>query len=236
MGKYCEKCKREINDDKANFCPDCGTPLMDKAQSNIALEDDQIKQIIGSEESKQEKTIIKYCEYCKKNIADSEAKFCPDCGRALIDRTLVENEAEDSTTEFPKLVFCKKKMIARLVYKTIYSEVEISVRDLSIKQRIERFIIPNREQEKRILFSEIQKAEIKTKIDFWDALYAIVFGVLGFMNPALFLVTAVCLYTGYGKNLVMKMQNGEEFSIPFRGKLEEAEKMLTIINSKIGVQ
>ncbi len=234
MKNYCEKCKKEIDDLEAKFCPDCGTPLsqrlLDSPEISMGSNKEEIFKDI------KEQVMVKYCEKCKKEIDDLEAKFCPDCGSTLIDRTLADNEEKDFATESPKLVFCKQKMIARLVYKTIYSEVEISFYDLSIKQRIERFIIPDREQEKKILFSEIQKAEIKTKIDFWDALYAIVFGILGFMNPALFLVTVVCLYTGYGKNLVMKMQNGEEFSIPFRGEIEEAEKVLTIINSKIGVQ
>ena len=69
-------------------------------------------------------------------------------------------------------------------------------------------------------------------MDFWDTLYAALFGVMFLMNitdVAWLLLIAVFLYTGYGKVLNLKMKNGLNFEIPVNGMTEDVEQFRLLI-------
>ena len=77
--------------------------------------------------------------------------------------------------------------------------------------------------------------ELKTKMDFWDTLYAALFGVMFLMNitdVAWLLLIAVFLYTGYGKVLNLKMKNGLNFEIPVNGMTEDVEQFRLLIGKE----
>ena len=83
--------------------------------------------------------------------------------------------------------------------------------------------------------SEISEIGIKTKMDFWDTLYAALFGVMFLMNitdVAWLLLIAVFLYTGYGKVLNLKMKNGLNFEIPVNGMTEDVEQFRLLIGKE----
>lgn len=91
MEKYCEKCKKTIEDEESKFCPDCGTLLIEVLETeNKELENDKVEEIPETEEN--ERIKLNYCEHCKKCIEDREAKFCPDCGTLLTEMPKSEKE------------------------------------------------------------------------------------------------------------------------------------------------
>ena len=53
----------------------------------------------------------------------------------------------------------------------------------------------------------------KTAIDTIDLIYAILFGVLGLIFPPAFIIKVVCLFTGYGKRILIKQRSGVDVEI-----------------------
>ena len=83
--------------------------------------------------------------------------------------------------------------------------------------------------------SEINSMEVKTKMDFWDTLSAAIFGVMYLMDitdVVWLLLIAVFLYTGYGKILNLKMNNGMNYEIAVNGMSEDVEQFQKLIALK----
>ena len=79
--------------------------------------------------------------------------------------------------------------------------------------------------------SEISEIGIKTKMDFWDTLYGVIFVFLGiFVNPIIFLLAVVCLYCGYGKIIQISTVNGKKYTIPSALKTDDVQKLLDLVN------
>ena len=79
--------------------------------------------------------------------------------------------------------------------------------------------------------SEISEIGIKTKMDFWDTLYGVIFVFLGiFVNPLIFLLAVVCLYCGYGKIIQISTVDGKKYMIPSALKTDDAQKLLDLVN------
>ena len=126
-------------------------------------------------------------------------------------------------------------MIGRLRYKIIRTEVSNNEERLEISEKIHRFLRKEKENHLEIKLSEIGSMELKTKMDFWDTLYAALFGVMFLMNitdVAWLLLIAVFLYTGYGKVLNLKMKNGLNFEIPVNGMTEDVEQFRLLIGKE----
>ncbi len=89
-------------------------------------------------------------------------------------------------------------MIGRLRYKIIRTEVSNNEERLEISQKIHRFLRKEKENHLEIKLSEIGSMELKTKMDFWDTLYAALFGVMFLMNITdvawLFIDSSLSLY------------------------------------------
>ena len=101
--------------------------------------------------------------------------------------------------------------------------------------RVRRQNRKEKENHLEIKLSEIGSMELKTKMDFWDTLYAALFGVMFLMNitdVAWLLLIAVFLYTGYGKVLNLKMKNGLNFEIPVNGMTEDVEQFRLLIGKE----
>ena len=77
--------------------------------------------------------------------------------------------------------------------------------------------------------------ELKTKMDFWDTMYAALFGVIFLLDTtdiAWLLLIAIFLYTGYGKILNLKMKNGLNFEIPVNGMTEDVERFRALVRKE----
>ena len=189
----CENCGNEVREG-AKFCSKCGSNILEQQEDHSGKH--------NVHETKTEKR----CVNCG-NVLREESKFCPKCGSSTLEQkedvsTLKDEEKDKAEQSKGTFYFEKVKMIGRLRYKIIRTEVSNNEERLEISQKIHRFLRKEKENHLEIKLSEIGSMELKTKMDFWDTLYAALFGVMFLMNitdVAWLLLIAVFLYTGYGK-------------------------------------
>lgn len=189
----CENCGNEVREG-AKFCSKCGSNILEQQEDHSGKH--------NVHETKTEKR----CVNCG-NVLREESKFCPKCGSSTLEQkedvsTLKDEEKDKAEQSKGTFYFEKVKMIGRLRYKIIRTEVSNNEERLEISQKIHRFLRKEKENHLEIKLSEIGSMELKTKMDFWDTLYAALFGVMFLMNitdVAWLLLIAVFLYTGYGR-------------------------------------
>ncbi len=221
----CENCGNQVREG-AKFCSKCG--------NSISRQDNS-----SAEQSVQAAETLKKCAKCG-NVLGEEAKFCPNCGSSISEqkedvrssKSEEKNTEEQSKSEFN---FEKVKMIGILRYKIIRTKVNNDEEGLQIDQNIHRFLRKEKENHLEIKLSEINALELKTKMDFWDTLYAVLCGVmflLDISNVVWLLLIALFLYTGYGKILNLKMKNGLNFEIPVNGMTEDVVQFQSLIQLK----
>lgn len=162
------------------------------------------------------------CKKCGATLREG-AQFCAECG-APIGYT---PEQEVNTQKFN---FQKGKMLGRVTYKRTSTNVEISSTSLKIRQTMKKIFRKEREEEKAIPLSQIKSARVHVVLDFWDTLYAAIFAVLGFFQPVLFLMAAVCLWCGYGREIEILTSNNDKIKIPLAFGKTDAETVVSICN------
>ena len=202
----CENCGNEVREG-AKFCSKCGSNILEQQEDHSGKH--------NVHETKTEKR----CVNCG-NVLREESKFCPKCGSSTLEQkedvsTLKDEEKDKAEQSKGTFYFEKVKMIG--------------------SQKIHRFLRKEKENHLEIKLSEIGSMELKTKMDFWDTLYAALFGVMFLMNitdVAWLLMIAVFLYTGYGKVLNLKMKNGLNFEIPVNGMTEDVEQFRLLIGKE----
>ena len=260
--KKCVNCEAELKAE-AKFCPNCGSSVLDaqeKAIENIAfIEEKNFASCEDASKEKlkagntvsdvQEKSIenvvsavkeVKRCVKCGKELK-AEAKFCPNCGSSAADtqekaNTSRSNQEEIYTEEENKkgvFYFEKVKMIGRVRHTIIKTEVRSDGYKLDIKQNIHKFLRRDKNSTLTIALSEISAIEIRTKMDFWDTLYAAIFGVIFILDVTdvvWLLFIALFLYAAYGKIIDLKMKNKSNFEIPVDGMTEDVESFLKLHN------
>lgn len=224
----CSNCGNEIKEG-TKFCSKCGNNILEQQEKS------------SDEILSQEKECIKKCANCGNEIREG-IKFCSKCGKRVLEQQEKNDmdflsEEEENTKEKNKKIFYfeKVKMIGRVRYKIIRTEARSNGEDLEINQNIHRFLRKNKEHHWETKLSEISSMEIKTKMDFWDTLYAVLFGVMFLLDISdilWLLFIAVFLYTGYGKILNLRMKNGLNFEIPVNGMTEDVEKFQALLGKE----
>lgn len=169
----CENCGNEVREG-AKFCSKCGSNILEQQEDHSGKH--------NVHETKTEKR----CVNCG-NVLREESKFCPKCGSSTLEQkedvsTLKDEEKDKAEQSKGTFYFEKVKMIGRLRYKIIRTEVSNNEERLEISQKIHRFLRKEKENHLEIKLSEIGSMELKTKMDFWDTLYAALFGVMFLMN------------------------------------------------------
>lgn len=169
----CENCGNEVREG-AKFCSKCGSNILEQQEDHSGKH--------NVHETKTEKR----CVNCG-NVLREESKFCPKCGSSTVEQkedvsTLKDEEKDKAEQSKGTFYFEKVKMIGRLRYKIIRTEVSNNEERLEISQKIHRFLRKEKENHLEIKLSEIGSMELKTKMDFWDTLYAALFGVMFLMN------------------------------------------------------
>lgn len=162
------------------------------------------------------------CKNCGTEITDG-GKFCPSCGTA----TTAISEGAGQEKGF---AFHKGKMMGTVTYKRVDTTISVSGNQLAVHQISKRIFCRERLQENAVPLSSIESARIRTVMDFWDTLYAIISAVLGIFHPSWFLLTAVCLFCGYGKEIKIKLSDGNQIKIPLAGSKADAQELLSICN------
>lgn len=174
-----------------------------------------------------------FCENCGKEVEETWNQ-CPYCSHPLKDNgnAKVAEQAEAvSQTTADKLVFRKTKMIGMMTYSSVDTKITIEGQSVHFYQTISKILRSIKKVEVSFQLSEISEIGIKTKMDFWDTLYGVIFVFLGiFVNPIIFLLAVVCLYCGYGKIIQISTVNGKKYTIPSALKTDDVQKLLDLVN------
>lgn len=174
-----------------------------------------------------------FCENCGKEVEETWNQ-CPYCSHPLKDNgnAKVAEQAETvNQTNADKLVFRKTKMIGLVTYSSVDTKITIDGQSVHFYQTISKILRSVKKVEVSFLLSEISEIGIKTKMDFWDTLYGVIFAFLGiFVNPFIFLLAVVCLYCGYGKVIQISTVDGKKYMIPSALKTDDAQKLLDLVN------
>ena len=164
---------------------------------------------------------------CKKcgTILSENATFCEKCGErveripATYDTADTQNPpSKDMGEEVVReeYTFDKGRMLGRVTYKRIHTEVSVIDTGLRIKKTTKKVFRKAKEEEQFIPFEQITYAKIHTTLDYWDTLYGVCFVLIGFLyNLAALLLAAVFFWCGYGKQVVLTLRNGAKYSIPY---------------------
>lgn len=104
--------------------------------------------------------------------------------------------------------------MGNVTYRRIKTNAYIKDGVIYIEQSTKKIFRKERTVKIHIDMQKVVSSELKLALDFWDTLYAIIFAVLGFFRPILFIVAALCLFTGYGKSIIIKTDDGSKFKIP----------------------
>lgn len=107
--KYCEKCKKNV-DDNATVCPDCGGALVKIVDLSIRglrekvakkttakQEGNNIKGEITEQKTSNDTPKIKRCWKCNKQVL-IDAQFCPYCGSTVKSGNTPDQQVEDVHT------------------------------------------------------------------------------------------------------------------------------------------
>lgn len=164
------------------------------------------------------------CKKCGAALND-DVQFCAECGTPI--DCIPEEESGHQMFHFQK-----GKMLGELTYKRTNTEVEVSSTALKVHQTVKRIFRKEREEEKVLSFSQIKSACVHVVLDFWDTLYAVVFAVLGLFQPVLFLLAAVCLWCGYGREIEILTVDGDKVKIPLALGKGEAKKLVAICSQQ----
>lgn len=164
------------------------------------------------------------CHHCGATLSDN-TKFCGSCGANL-------EVSEKADTSIQELSFYKGKMLGTVTYKRTTTSVKILSDQIDIQQTIKKIFCREKNVELTIPLNSVKSARVRTALDFWDTLYAIIFATLGLFQPALFLMAALCFWCGYGKEIEIALSNGGSFKIPVAGSKNEIYALLTICNNR----
>lgn len=146
-----------------------------------------------------------------------------------------ENKGENEMTN--ELLFIKKKDWGNLTYKKINTTVSIMEDKILITKKTKILFFNRASAETVINRADIQSIQIKKTMDFWDLCFAIIFAFLGLSYPVLFIGTAICLYSAYGKEIQLQLSNGTKQEIPYSESMtedseENTKKIMDLLEKK----
>ncbi|MBN1057080.1 zinc ribbon domain-containing protein [Clostridium botulinum] len=163
-----------------------------------------------------------YCQMCGNKVKD-EAKFCDKCGLKIEYKSELNNKQEEWTNnkiDNAEYNFTKVKQLGALNMFIIRTKVDVDEGQVLIDSRKDYLGFIKGKNDKRIIKIEnINNAISKKSIDTIDGIYAIIFLILTlmFVNPAFLLITAVCLWTGYGEKVFINTKENQKVIIHTSG-------------------
>lgn len=157
------------------------------------------------------------CKKCGKEL-EPGARFCVYCGAEV--ETDGKNINPNSENEEKIWHFQKAKMLGLITYKRVFTDVSIKGNEINIV--IKKGKKEKKKQETHQLISNLESIESKTAFDFWDTLYAIIFGIVGVLCICMgikgaigsLLFAAVCAWSGYGKKVIFMWKDGSKTVVP----------------------
>lgn len=151
-----------------------------------------------------------YCIKCGK-LVDDDSKFCLSCGN----RIKIEDSSIDDKINNSEFIFSRHKSLGRIDISHTISKINISNKILNInQQKINFYWFKKQPIETSHELSTITKIKVKKTVDISDLIFAILFILLGFVNPLNFLVSAILLWLGFGYKVIISKINGTYIEIP----------------------
>jgi len=170
-----------------------------------------------------------FCTNCGSSIS-GDSEFCSSCGNQVTQPINTENKLNSEQQEYN---FYKSKGIGRGVYKQIYTNVKCTDTNINIARKAVHFYFFKGKPENTYLKTDqIQSIGIVRTMDFWDTLYGIIFIIIGFLQPYLFILAVLCLWCAYGKKVRMTLKNGTNFDIQANFS-KEAVNFVEYVNNGI---
>lgn len=177
-----------------------------------------------------------YCNHCGNKISE-EVNFCNKCGIAIKEKSELTNK---ETIEHSKIInetynFVKVKQIDRFNALSIKTKVDVKEEALFVQEGKYYFgRTKGKIKENYIRIDEINNVNYKKSIDLVDGIYAVVFGILAliFMKLVFFIITIICLWTGYGEKILIETKSNKTIIVHTEGgKL--TKEFVDFINSII---
>lgn len=181
---------------------------------------------------------IMYCNNCGTEII-GKGSFCSKCGNKVLNIDIDdESKINDNTTsQIKQFKFIRHKSLGKLDLSHIISEITLTNSILELnQQKILLYFFKKKPIKTTHNISEIISARIKKTLDMSDAAFSIIFALIGFFNPAFFILAAILLWVGVGRKIELKKSNGETIIIPAENKkycIELVEYLLSINNSMV---
>lgn len=149
-----------------------------------------------------------YCKKCGNEIKGND-NFCVKCG----DKLDVNNNYEGINIK-KEYSFSKVKQLGLINIAVIDTNINIDNNKINIsEQRRVLGLFKGKRKTNSLLSNDIKGITTKSVIDTIDLIYAIIFALIGFAFPLAFLISAVCIFTGYGQRIFIREKNGNEVKI-----------------------
>lgn len=151
-----------------------------------------------------------YCKSCGNEVS-IEDSFCVRCGNKVDSKNIYENINTNIKKEYK---LSKVKQLGAVNISVIETNININNNKMNIiEQRKVLGLFKGKRKANSLIITDIKGITTKTTIDTIDLIYAIVFALIGIALPPAFIISAVCLFTGYGQRIFIKDKNGNEVKI-----------------------
>jgi hypothetical protein len=156
-----------------------------------------------------------YCNNCGIEIGN-EKTLCTKCevNQTTSIKTDTENNSEINV-EAKKITLIRHKSLGRIDISHLISEINISRLTMKLKQqKINFYIFKKKPIETIHNVKDFTSIKIGRTLDISDGIFALIFGLFGFVNPTFFLATAILLWVGFGRKIKIKLSNNAIILIP----------------------
>ena len=151
-----------------------------------------------------------YCKSCGNEVS-IEDSFCVRCGNKVDSKNIYENINTNIKKEYK---FSKVKQLGAVNIAVIDTNITVDNNRIIIaEQRKILGLFKGKRKANSLIITDIKGITTKATIDTIDLIYAIVFALIGIVLPPAFIISAVCLFTGYGQRIFIKDKNGNEVKI-----------------------
>lgn len=208
----CRYCGAELEEDSL-FCEECGHKA-EPAEEEKTPEKPEVQPSSQSENISEETITETEPENPVEVAASPESIEPTEQAAAAVTEPETPQTAEAQNAENGVFSFDKGKMMGSVTYRRIKTNAYIKDGVIYIEQSTKKIFRKERTVKIHIDMQKVVSSELKLALDFWDTLYAIIFAVLGFFRSILFIIAAICLFSGYGKSIIIKTDDGSKFKIP----------------------
>ncbi|MCC5910068.1 MAG: hypothetical protein JJT76_06485 [Clostridiaceae bacterium] len=142
---------------------------------------------------------------------------------------VVNNEIVENTHQ--KFIFEKAKDFSYGSYVKILTEATIENNVLCIVEKKKWFgFFKGKHRQHTIPIDDVECISVESTWDFWDCVFAALFGIVALGNFLLFLITALFLFSAYGKKIEIKTKHNTKTYIQISDSSKDIETFTEAVN------